>query len=240
MGCNMQTPSKLAPYKYIFNELLNLIYPAKCLVCSKVLPHDGLLAVCGFCSPAFEPAGEEVTGDFSFDRSFSFFEYNDSLRAIIHDIKFGKKAHKMAALTQAAINLRGDKLPFYEPSRVFDAIVPVPLHKNRLKERGFNQAYVMAKVLSGFIGVPVDDGICERRVDNAPQSRVGRDGRVKNVTGVFSLTNDSNARGKSYLLVDDIFTSGETLNSCAKAFKNAGAADISCVTIAVSSMRNPV
>jgi len=220
-------------FSNLFAAALNIIYPSKCLVCARVLHHGPGLYACDSCLPSFNFVNEKIFGDFSFDDSFSFFEYNEALRGIIHDIKFGKKAHKMVSLTKQALALGEDGLDFSG----IDAVVAVPLHPNRLRDRGFNQAHITAKILAQRLGVPLECSLCERIVDNAPQSRTDREGRRKNSENIFSLKNESIIYGKSFLLVDDIFTSGETLNSLASVFKKAGAKRISCVTLAISYFR---
>jgi len=223
----------------LFEGFLTLAYPAKCLVCTKVLPPAMSLPACALCLLDFEFVGETVAGDFSFDSSFSFFEYNNTLREIIHDIKFGGKAHKMVGLTSLAIKMAEERLPFKEnfQGQGYEAIVPVPLHAKRYRERGFNQALVIAEVLSKSTGVPIDEGLCERIVDNPPQSMASREARRKNSVDIFSLNDTLHVTGKSFLLVDDIFTSGETLNSLASTFKGAGAKSVSCITIGIRHLK---
>ena len=220
-----------------FDGLLSLVYPAKCLNCSKVLPHGEPLFVCGDCYGSFMIVNESerAAEGFAFLNRYSFFEYNEAVRAIIHDIKFGSKAHKMVGLSGFALKVAADK---WAVEKDVDAIIAVPLHTNRLKERGFNQALVMAKVLSKSSGVPVVNDVCERIIDNPPQARVGREGRRKNSRGIFSLKNGANVQGLSFLICDDVFTSGETLNSLAMTLVDGGAKSVSCVTLAVSHGKN--
>ena len=211
----------------ILESLLNLIYPAKCIACAKVLPHGVSLHVCEPCFPKLEFINEKTRGNFHFDYNTSFFEYNDTLRRIILDIKFGKKAHKMVSLANIAVNADGSLATKYID---FDAVVPVPLHANRLKERGFNQAHVLAKVIAKAANLPLDDNICMRTVDTMPQSMMHSSHRHDNVHDVFKIRDGADVSGKNFVLVDDVFTSGETLNSLAAAFKDDGAEAIVCIT----------
>lgn len=217
-----------------FDEFLNLIYPGKCLVCAKVLPRGKALPSCERCFSEFNLVNYTITGDFSFDRNLSFFEYNKALRAIILDIKFGKRAHKMVNLAKLAINACDDIHSTLSDYKDFDAIIPVPLHKKRFKERGFNQSYVLAKEIAQIINLPVDNNICERSIYTVPQSQLGGRHRQENVRGIFSLKKDSIVAGKNFVLVDDIFTTGETLNSLSATLRDNGADKIACITVGIA------
>jgi len=219
----------------ILNGLLNLIYPAKCIACAKVLIHGSSLHVCELCFPSFEFVDERVYGEeFDFDYARSFFEYSDILRRVILDIKFGKKVHKMVSLADIAMTVAGDITYEYEE---FDAVIPVPLHANRLKERGFNQAKLLAKTIANSANLPMDDDICVRIVDTMPQSLMSSSNRQDNVADVFRVMDGAEVRGKSFVLVDDVFTSGETLNSLARALKERGAEKIACITVCIAYTR---
>jgi len=225
---------KLSSLSSKLDGFLNLLYPTKCLVCAKVLPHSKYLPACDGCFLGFNLVNEIVTGDFSFDRNLSFFEYNDTLKEIIHNIKFGKRAHKMANLAKLAVKVAENKGSVFSDYEGFDAVIPVPLHKKRFRERGFNQAYVLAKELSKAINVPIDDNICERAIYTLPQSMMSAGNRQENVAGIFSLKKDSHVSGKKFVLVDDIFTTGETLNSLASLLKESGAKSIVCITVGIA------
>ena len=214
--------------KGIFDNFLNILYPPKCIACAKVLPHDTQLHVCILCHAKLEFVDEKVHGDFDFLYVRSFFEYSDILRGIILEIKFGKKAHKMISLADVALSFTEDISGDYLN---FDAIVPVPLHANRLKERGFNQAEVFARKVADAWGLSYRGDLCIRKTDTIPQAMMSADNRRGNVSDVFSITEDADVSGKKFVLVDDVFTSGETLNSLARTLKEYGAEAIVCVTI---------
>jgi len=223
--------SKINKLSGLLDSILNLVYPAKCLSCAKVLAYGAKMPACEMCFSKLEVVNERIYGNYRFDYNISFFEYNDTLRQIILDIKFGKRAHKMVSLAKLAAERTG-----FDFSRLkgFDAAIPVPLHKNRLKERGFNQALVLAKIISGAAGLHVDDDICVRAVDNLPQSTMQSANRKDNVEGVFSLKEGVDIKGKNFVLIDDVFTSGETLNSLAAMLKDNGAGKVVCLTVGMA------
>jgi len=207
---------------------LNLLYPPKCIACVKVLTHDVKVKICGACFSKLELSDEKVYGEFYFEHVRSFFEYSDMLREIILEIKFGKKAHKMVNLAEVALEFWRDDADEYAG---FDAVVPIPLHVNRLRERGFNQAGVFAKVVAKNLELPLCDDLCIREKDTIPQAMMTMDNRHTNVLDAFLVVDDERVLGRSFVLVDDVFTSGETLNSLAKSLKDKGAKKIVCITV---------
>jgi len=221
-----------------FDEFLNLIYPKKCLVCGKVFSHERSFPTCERCFLEFKLVNYNITGDFNFDRNLSIFEYNETLRAIILDIKFGKKAYKMVNLAKLAVKANKDNDFFLSDYKDFDAVIPVPLHKKRFRVRGFNQSYVLAKEIAQAINLPLDTDICERNIYREPQSSL-KSGKYRqgNVLSVFSLKKDSIITGKNFVLVDDIFTTGSTLDSLAKVLRDNGADKIACITVGIASAR---
>lgn len=113
----------------------------------------------------------------------------------------------------------------------FDVIVPVPLHPSRLRWRGFNQAEELGKVLSRRTGLPVIAGLRRLR-DTGAQVAMGRRERRSNVRGAFGLAGSGTYRDTRVLLVDDVFTTGSTVNECARQLRRAGAASVHAITVA--------
>jgi ComF family protein len=120
-----------------------------------------------------------------------------------------------------------------EPLNNATRIIPVPLHENRRRERGFNQASVIAEALSKQLQLPVDEATLSRPVASE-KYRAGLDpkGRRDTVTGVFEVRYPKLIEGESILLVDDVFTTGATVNSCAEVLLASGAGNVFVLTIA--------
>lgn len=159
-----------------------------------------------------------------FDAVYSFGLYEAELRKLIHLFKYeGVRPLKRplgAWLAQALpLDLR------------FDAIVPMPLHWSRWLRRGFNQADLLARELSARSGFPVER-LVQRARSTARQAQLTRAGRRRNVARAFKVARPDRVRGKRLLLIDDVFTTGATLNACATALKRAGAAHVSGLTLA--------
>jgi competence protein ComFC len=113
-----------------------------------------------------------------------------------------------------------------------EAIIPVPLHPKRKRARGFNQARALARELSRLRGLPLEDR-CLRKIKNVlPQTSLERQERVNNVRGAYTVLNRGKIRGKTLLLVDDVYTTGSTLEECSRELLRAGANEIRAVTIA--------
>lgn len=115
----------------------------------------------------------------------------------------------------------------------FDAITYVPLHKEKLSERGFNQSELLAHELSLILDIPLENALKKTR-KNRPQHELGKKQRKANVKGVFKIADKIPVKAKTYLLVDDIFTTGCTLGECASVLLSNGAKDVFCITFAVT------
>jgi len=113
---------------------------------------------------------------------------------------------------------------FLEPGKV--VIIPVPLHKKRLKERGFNQAELLAEKLNSFLGARVEAKVLFRQRYTRPQAELGALDRKENIKGAFVCPLDVNLAGQNIILLDDVFTTGATMQECARALKQAGAGEI--------------
>lgn len=142
------------------------------------------------------------------------------MRQAIHELKY----RNLRALAEPLAGLLADYLTALPVPG--DALVPVPLHRKRWRERGYNQSGLLARGLSQRIGLPVVDDCLVRRQYAPPQARAAGVGeRRGNVAGAFACL-DGRLRGKRVLLIDDVATSGATLNACAGALKSAGAVSV--------------
>jgi len=113
-----------------------------------------------------------------------------------------------------------------------DYIVPIPLHPAKKRVRGFNQAAVLAQPLSKALGIPIAEDILKRVRKTAAQSGLSPVSREQNISGAFALGR-KDSTDRKILLVDDIFTSGATMNACAKILQNA--AEVSCISLSIAA-----
>ncbi len=116
--------------------------------------------------------------------------------------------------------------------RRFELIVPVPLHSRRLRWRGFNQSLLLAQQISRACQVAADPFVLRRARPTPPQTQLPEDERRRNVRGAFTLNPDRPINGKGILLVDDVYTSGATVNECSRVLMRGGAREVSVVTLA--------
>jgi competence protein ComFC len=116
--------------------------------------------------------------------------------------------------------------------RGVDLIVPVPLHKARRRERGFNQSERIGREIARRAGIVFDPDVLVKVRGTPPQTSLEHKARADNVRGVYALGKKKDVAGKKLLLVDDVFTTGSTLGECARTLREAGAADVRAVTVA--------
>ena len=172
------------------------------------------------------------TGAVEFEAAYSFGLYEGALRELIHLLKYEgvrELAPRMGEWLAAALP-RGQR---------FDAIVPAPLHWWRKLRRGFNQSALLARELGRRTGLAVEEGLLRRVRATPQQANLPLAGRRKNVAGAFRVARPERAAGKRLLLIDDVYTTGATLNACARALKKAGAAHVSTLTLARVDRRPP-
>lgn len=120
-----------------------------------------------------------------------------------------------------------------------DVIVAVPLSRQRLRDRGFNQSHELAETIAFESDTTVSTRIVERSIDTAPQVGLPRNRRHQNVHGAFSVVDPTAVRSASILIVDDVFTTGATMGEVARVLKQSGAARVDAVTVARAGDRHP-
>ena len=165
-----------------------------------------------------------------FEWSWSYALYEGRLRELIHLFKYGG----MRPLDRVLGTWLASAYPRLEH---FDALVPMPLHWWKRMQRGFNQSDLLVRELSRRVGVPILDA-ARRRRRTAVQARLTPAQRRENVRGAFDVPSPERVRGLSLLLVDDVMTTGSTVNACAKALKQAGAARVCVLTVARADRRS--
>lgn len=203
---------------------LNFIDDPMCATCGHPFDYDtGPDAVCAACI-AREP---------DFDRARSALSYDDVSRKLVLNFKYGDQLHAAAAFVPwlkraGAAFLREDAL-----------LVPVPLHRRRLWQRRYNQSALLAQALSAQTGIACQSDLLVRTRHTPPQKGMNARERRKNVRRAFALRDRcaGMAEGRAVVLIDDVFTSGATLNECAKILKKAGAESVCALTLARVSDR---
>lgn len=157
-------------------------------------------------------------------RAAAYFEDNP-IRSAIHDLKYNN--HRVIATILAEILV--DTYRRYDLRA--DVIVPVPLHGSRIKERGYNQSELLANELGDMLGLPINNTTLQRIRKTKSQMRLGVEERHKNVADAFRCI-DKQLANQKVLLIDDVYTTGSTLNACAAALKQADVASVWGLTLA--------
>ena len=210
--------------------MINYIFENRCFICNKQTENDF------FCSSCLEDFNFipyknfiKYNDNFYFDEVFTLLENNEVLKKAIHLYKFGN-IRKLSVFFSKLI-LKRYKKSFFDK---YDYVVPVPLHKKKLKKRGFNQT---KKILSEFLEEEKIFNFAFRARNTKQQSLIkSREERKKNIFNVFEIEYDkiNLIKNKKILLFDDIFTTGTTLNELAKTFFYSEAQKIDILIIGVS------
>ena len=176
--------------------------------------------------------GRCLRGEFNFLRARSVAYYDGLIRDILHKFKYNGKL----SLGRVLSHMMGENYP--NDMEEVELIVTVPLHVSKLRKREFNQSVILASALTGKLGVALDPFVLIKLRETRPQFEISDEGeRRKNVRGVFSLVNPAAIEKKSLLLVDDIFTTGSTVNECVRVLLQGGASRVQVLTLLRASQR---
>lgn len=227
-----------------------LVFPSFCKICREPLDRPGEKIVCGACLGGLRPRHGPVCpvcGRFedgpgaghlcrrclerspAFSRHRSCGVYGGALKDIVLLFKYRKYAPLSRPLARFASSCLGEEAELWDG---VECLVPVPLHPSRRRDRGFNQARLLARGLAAPRGLPVLSGALVK-VRNAPaQAGLKAADRERNVGGVYAVRRPERVRGRTLLLVDDVTTTGATVRECARVLMKAGAKDVRAITIA--------
>ena len=231
----------------LFEPLRSLLFPAHCAGCGRAVGEQedfcpGCEASiefvhpprCESCSQPF--SGETSTftcpncqgESFAFDCAVAVVLSRGPVRDIVHRLKYAHEIWLARVLGGLLVRgLRDERLAGIE----FDGIVPVPLHPRRLREREFNQAALLAGELSRASEIPLCHALARNRYTTT-QTRLDRKGRRQNLRDAFILSKNVDVNDNNLLLVDDVLTTGSTLDACAAVLLQAGARSVRALTVA--------
>lgn len=246
----MLRAGRMSLLKTYFFVLLDLIYPAFCPRCKIKIRASSELPICQAClgqlkidhRPSCRRCGNRLKGSSSlkdgcgfcrkktyfFDRAFCATKYTGVAKLCIHLFKYKRKTQLAKPLARIMLKFIKGRLK----KSTLDLIIPVPLHRSKLTERGFNQAELLAKILASGLNKKISCHNLCRVKKTRSQFNLKKSERFKNVESAFTCRYPDKLSGKSVLLVDDIFTTGATLNECAFSLKDAGAKTVMALTMA--------
>ena len=232
----------------LFRSAVSLFYPPVCEGCGDSVGWNEFLCdqcrkrapriVPPFCAKCAEPFSGAITTEFScsncvnqtlhFEAAVAGYRARGVVRRLIHQFKYGKQIRLRHVVGEWLADTLTD--PRLNPHH-FDIIVPVPLHPTRQRDRGFNQAALLAQSLSRRTSLPMVAAL-ERVRYTTTQTAFDRAERMENLRNAFRLRPKRNVRGSRVLLVDDVLTTGSTLSECARVLKRAGASSVYAATAA--------
>lgn len=234
----------------LLESFLNFLFPQHCVVCGNYIPEGGfplcnlclvkikLLAgsICSFCGRPLDSTQSSICRhcrkkrfSFAFARSVAL--YDSPLKECVHAFKYRGITTLLPFLGDLMVNYL-EWNPFL---REVDGVMPVPLHRKRLWERGFNQSFLLARYLGRKFGIPVLGGV-ERVRPTLPQVGLSPKEREKNLKNAFKVMNPRDLVDKEILIVDDVFTSGATVESLTRTLLKAGSKKVMVLTCATSPL----
>lgn len=233
----------------MLGELINLLYPAICRGCSKKIDKFDR-NICDDCAkkikerlpPFCIKCGRQLKGDPElmamcqncekdkpfFDKAWSACHYDNLLKNLIHDFKYKKIISLSKDFTALLINF----MKKHHIGRDSQIILSIPMHPDRLFQREINHADILAKALGKNLGIPYSGNTLKKTKNTSLQSKLKRDARIKNLRSSFYLKDKSIVHNKNIMLVDDLFTTGSTVNECSRLLKDSGAGYIEVITLA--------
>lgn len=210
---------------------LDFIYTPLCPLCDAVLA-DNRKPLCPACQARLprlsRPFTPSEAANPAYDTVLAVYDYCPEIQQLVHSLKY----HGRRELACALGSEMGRMLAGLGMDRTA-AVVPVPLHPRRARERGYNQSLLLARAAAAVCSFPVQNTLLRRLRETAPQARLSREQRDLNVRGAFALSKRRLADlPEAVILVDDVFTTGSTLNECARVLKKGGVESVICSTLA--------
>lgn len=230
----------------VLEGLSYLVYPPFCLVCERDLTGKEHLVCercwssvemidrpfclqCGAPLPSMERSCLGCRGKrFHFSGVRAAFRYTEDVRKVIHAFKFHRKTSLARRLGRTLAFAVIQDVRFGD----VDCLVPVPLHPSRLRERGYNQSDLLAEAICAELGIVCMKNALIRTKRTRAQTALNPQRRQRNVEKAFAVVHPTGLVGKKVALVDDVFTTGATVEACAQALRDGGAADVTVLTVA--------
>jgi competence protein ComFC len=224
----MKNNGQIKIYSFIIKAFLDIIFPPVCWICETILEADRKV-VCVDCFSAIEKFGEKTSEFdnevFLFDRTYILFEFDDILRKLVHMIKYQNCRSLALYFAQAAYEQLNTL-----SIKTYSRIIPVPLHPLRLRERGYNQSAEIVRYLSTIMSIPQRNNPLSRLRHTQTQTQLSKQQRITNISGAFDCSQDLS--GEHILVIDDVITTGSTVNECSRALLAAGAASVDILALA--------
>ena len=233
-------------YKSFGENILDILCPRTCPMCDKIISrHENICTTCHSklvyihepkckkCGKELRDETKEYCADCSvkkhyFKLNVAVFEYSDMVSKSLYKFKYHNRGNYSRFYVEAIAKHCANDIRRWNP----DVIVPVPIHYKKRIKRGYNQAALIARELGKEINIYVDEKYLYRVVNTRPMKELNKTTRKKNVENAFKIYKNV-VKYKKIILVDDIYTTGSTLDACAKALLGAGASEVFCICMSV-------
>lgn len=213
---------------HFINHILNIFYPNVCGICGKVNKND----ICPKCRRKLNQikiCKKHIYLKKNYTTHMYIFNYNDLIRKNLISYKFYNQAYRYKSFANFIIK---DK-KIYKFVKKYDIIIPVPISKKRILKRGYNQSELITREIGRCEpNIKTSNSILYKIKNTLPQSSLNKKARQYNLKNAYEVRNSEMIKEKKVLLFDDIYTTGSTVNECAKVLKNAGASEVNVLTIA--------
>jgi ComF family protein len=226
----------------LINDFLSLIYPRHCEACSgDLFRHERF--ICTHCKLHLPRSNYHLLPESELKRvfygrvplesasSFYLYEKSGKIQKLLHAIKYEDQKE----LGHYLGKLYGDEISEHAAFQTIDYIIPIPLHKKKLKQRGYNQSEWFAKGLAEALGKTIDVQSLERSINTNTQTRKKKFERWENVDGIFKLKERAHFVNRHVLLVDDVVTTGATIEACWNELRHVPGIKVSLVSIAFAA-----
>lgn len=236
--------------KFIHNikeTILMMLYPIKCPFCGE-LTGSKYIQACEKCRQKLpyirgprcykcgKPVSEEETEycmdctkkEHYFTQGISLWSYDESVKKAVYDLKYKNQREFAGYFAKELIKVYYRQIKAWDA----DAVIPVPIHKKRYRQRGFNQAELVARAISSYMQIPVETDYVVRVKNTKPQKELNDKERQKNLKNAFKI-NQNGVKLKKVIIVDDIYTTGATVDVVAELLLSAGITNVYVITLCI-------
>ena len=235
--------------KGIIDSFIELIYPKRCVCCDGILSKiEKEVGICKACSKSIKIVGRNYCmkcgapllkredeycatcrdNSHIYNQAKAVFQYTGEMKNAMYRFKYSNRRCYGKVFARHILKVHGDWIK----AQQFEAIIPVPMHDRKKKKRGYNQAEVLAKELSTLTNIPVNDRIVRREMETQAMKQLNRQKRKKNLLNAFILA-ENDVQFRKVLIIDDIYTTGSTLDEVAKVLKTGGITEVYGVCVCI-------
>ncbi len=236
----------------IIDGITSVLYPKRCIACDKVLlkmeKEHGFCRACSrkvslvgsnYCLKCGQPIDRKLkelcercqVKKHNFNQVRALYKYEGDMKQAIYRFKYGNRRCYAKVFAKHAVKYYGEWIK----RNKIEAIIPVPMYKPKEKKRGYNQATVFARELSVITGIPMMDDVVRRNTDTVAMKQLIGIKRTKNLLNVFTLTL-KDVQFRKVLIVDDIYTTGTTIDEVTKVLKQGGVTDVFGICVCIGQM----